>query len=297
MKKITPNKASLNLIILLSLLSVLGGNRITRDLPAKNENVFDIHVHLWDGNKSYDEYISQLDSTGMHVTKFGGILIARRGESDRTRKKNNELIELSKRYPKLVPICSVHPLDGDTAIQELKRLADLKVKMIKLHPHTQNFDVKDDRVADLCQLAGKLGIIVLMDNANIKPGDSENLFDLAVKCPKTKFIFAHMGALNFRFWNILPLARTAKGFFMDNIYFDISATLVLIADSPLEEEFIWTIRNVGVKNVLLGSDYPQFTLKQATEALKRLDLESDEKDKIQYTNAVNLLFPQHDVRQ
>ena len=297
MKRIAPYSASLNVIILLGLLLVLGGYNINRDLHTKNENVFDIHVHLWDGNKSYDEYISQLDSTGMQVTKFGGILIARRGEAEKTKKKNDELIELSKKYSKLVPICSVHPLDGDTAIQELKRLANLKVKAIKLHPHTQNFDVKDDRVVELCQLAGKLGIVVLMDNANIKPGDSENLFDLAIKCPKTRFIFAHMGALNFRFWNILPLARTAKGFFMDNIYFDISATVILVADSPLEEEFIWTIRNVGVNHVLFGSDYPQFTLKQAIEALKRLDLKPDERDKIQYTNAINLLFPQHESSQ
>ena len=100
-----------------------------------------------------------------------------------------------------------------------------------------------------------------------------------------------MGALNFRFWNILPVARTAKGFYMDNIYFDVSATITLMADSPLEEEFIWTIRNVGIDKVLLGSDFPQLSLKQATDALERLDMEQSEKDKIRYENAKNLLFP------
>ena len=54
-----------------------------------------------------------------------------------------------------------------------------------------------------------------------------------------------MGGLNFRFWNILALARTANDFFMDNIYFDISATVVLAAGAPIEEEFVWTLRNVG----------------------------------------------------
>jgi hypothetical protein len=180
-------------------------------------------------------------------------------------------------------------LDGDTAIQELKRIAGLGVRVIKLHPHTQNFDVKDEKVLKLIQLAGQLGIIVLMDNANIKPGDSENLFDLAVKCPNTKFIFAHMGALNFRFWNILLLARTAKGFFKDNIYFDISATVILMADSPIEEEFIWTIKNIGIDRVMLGSDFPQISLKQATDALERLNLTAEEKSKIRYKNANQLL--------
>lgn len=259
-------------------------------LVLAQKDVFDTHVHLWEGAQSYNSYISQLDSTHQDVTRFAGILIAKKGEPARTRDKNNELIALSREHPKLLPICSVHPLDGDAAVNELKRLADVGVTIIKLHPHTQKFDVTGEPVLKLCQLAGELGIIILMDNANIKPGDSENLFDLAVKCPKTNFIFAHMGALNFRFWNILPLARTAKDFFMDNIYFDISATLVLMAGSPLEEEFIWTIRNVGINKVFLGSDFPQFSLKQAVDALERLKLTENEKAKIRYENAYKLLL-------
>jgi hypothetical protein len=51
-----------------------------------------------------------------------------------------------------------------------------------------------------------------------------------------------------------------EDFFMDNIYFDISGTVVLAADSPIEEEFVWTILNVGVDRILLGSDYPQWSL-------------------------------------
>jgi len=254
------------------------------------QKIFDIHAHLWDGNKSLENYLKHLDTSNQNVTRFGGILIATKGEPRQTSLKNDEMIALSKQNPKLFPICSVHPSDGNTAIQELKRLAKLGVKMIKLHPHSQSFDVKSKDVFKLCQQAGELGIIVLMDNAGIKPGDCENLFDLAVKCPKTTFLFAHIGGLNFRFWNLLPLARTAEGFFMDNIYFDVSATITLMADSPLEEEFIWTLRNVGINRILLGSDFPQFTLKQTVDALERLDLDPSEKNKIRYDNAYNLLF-------
>ncbi|GAA0561020.1 hypothetical protein GCM10009415_48760 [Chitinophaga japonensis] len=184
----------------------------------------------------------------------------------------------------------MHPLDGDAATEEIRRLSGLGVKVIKLHPHTQKFEVTDDKVINLCKVAGQLGLVILMDNANIKPGDSENLFDLAIKCADTKFIFAHMGAFNFRFWNIIKVARTAKGFYKDNIYFDISATIVLLADSPVEDEFIWTIRNAGVHTVLLGSDFPQYSLRQAVDALDRLDLKQEEKDKIRYENAQRLLL-------
>ena len=75
---------------------------------------------------------------------------------------------------------------------------------------------------------------------------------------------------------------------MDNIYFDISATVILAADSPIEPEFVWTLRNVGIGQVLLGSDYPQITLGKTVDALERLDLTAEEKAKIRSGNARRL---------
>jgi hypothetical protein len=97
-----------------------------------------------------------------------------------------------------------------------------------------------------------------------------------------------MGTFNFRFWNILALARTADNFFADNIYFDISGTVVLAADSPLEAEFVWTLRNVGIDHVLLGSDYPQIGLGKTVDALERLGLTAEEARKIRSGNALKL---------
>lgn len=255
--------------------------------------IYDNHVHIWEGEKSVREYLNQLDSTNQSVTRFGAIHMAMKGKLEETRQKNDELIMLSKKYPQLLPICSVHPFDGEAAYDELIRIAKLGVNVIKLHPHknSMNFDVTDERVLELCKKAGELGIAVMMDNASIVPGDCEKLFDLAIRCHNTNFIFAHMGGLNFRFWNVLPLVRTAKGLVGNNIYFDISATVTLMAGSPLEEEFIWTMRNVGIDNIILGSDYPQFSLKQGADALERLDLTPEEKEKISFGNAKGLLFP------
>ncbi|MCR5869903.1 MULTISPECIES: amidohydrolase family protein [unclassified Sphingomonas] len=136
--------------------------------------------------------------------------------------------------------------------------------------------------------AGEAGLVVLMDNAGIVPSDNEKLFNLALSAPKTRFIFAHMGAMGFRFWNLLKAARTAEGLFGDNIYFDISATVTLAAESPIEEEFVWTMRNVGIDHILLGSDYPQFSLEQNAAALDRLGLTAEERAAIRYGNARRL---------
>ena len=98
-----------------------------------------------------------------------------------------------------------------------------------------------------------------------------------------------MGGLGFRFWNILALARTAENLFADNIYFDISASVILAADSPIEEEYVWTIRNVGVDHVLIASDFPQISLPKTLETFAKLDLTDAERAKIRSGNARKLL--------
>ena len=256
--------------------------------------IFDAHVHLSGGQESLQAYDAQLkasglDGGGLAGMWFGGPNQAPQGQIEKTRKGNDSIVALAAKQPKILPVATVHPYDGAAAIAELERVARRGVRVLKIHPHTQKFDSTDHRVLALVRRAGELGIVVLMDNANIVPADSQNLFNLALQAPKTKFIFAHMGAMNFRFWNILKLARTAENLFADNIYFDISGTVVLAADSPIENEFVWTMRNVGIEHVLLGSDYPQMSLAQNLGALERLGLSEAEEEEIRYGNAHRLL--------
>lgn len=255
--------------------------------------IFDLHVHLWNGEASLREYEAQSkaagkEATGLGAMWFGGPNQALQGQPALVRASNDGLLALAARHPKLTPIATVHPYDGAAAVAELERVAARGVKVLKLHPHTQKFDAADPRVLRLAERAGQLGVIVMFDNASIVPDDCEKLFNLALSVPKTKFIFAHLGGLNFRFWNVLKAARTAQGLFADNIYFDISATVAIVADSPIEDELVWTIRNVGVDHVLFGSDYPQYSLEQNASALERLSLDESEKAKIRFENAQRL---------
>lgn len=255
--------------------------------------LFDSHVHLWHGEESLQAYESQLQAerltvAGIGAMWFGGPNQALAGRPDQIQAGNDGIIALAAKHPKLLPIATVHPYDGPAAVAELERVAAKGVKVLKLHSHTQKHDPDDPRVLTVVRRAGELGMVALLDNANILPGDSEKLFNLALEAPQTKFIFAHLGAMNFRFWNILKAARTAKGLFADNIYFDISAIVVLVADSPIEDEFVWTIRNVGIDHVLLGSDFPQYSVEQTVRALERLPLDESEKARIRYENARTL---------
>src|SRR3569833_1027422 len=257
------------------------------------EKFFDSHVHLHDGETSSREYLAQLKAAKLSIVGFGAMWFggpnqAPPGEIGKTRQHNDAQIALARKYPGMMPIATVHPYDGSEAVAELDRVASRGMKVLKLHPHTQKFDAGDPRVLALVKRAGELGVIVLMDNANILPGDSENLFNLAVMAPKTRFIFAHMGGLNFRFWNIMALARTAEHFFADNINYDISATVVLAAGSPIQDEFVWTMHNVGIDHLILGSDFPQLSFPQTLAAFNKLGLPEEEKAKLLFGNAQRL---------
>jgi predicted TIM-barrel fold metal-dependent hydrolase len=258
-----------------------------------DDTVFDTHVHLHEGETSLRAYEADVAASHLELAGFGGMWFggpnqALAGDPAAIRARNDAHIALAAKHPRMLPIATVHPYDGQAALDEVARVAARGVKVLKLHPHTQKFDAADPRVLALVRKAGELGMVVLFDNANILPGDSERLFNLAIQAPKTKFIFAHIGGMNFRFWNMLALARTADKFFFDNIYFDISATVVLVADSPIEAEFVWTLRNVGIDHVLLGSDYPQLTLGRTVDALHRLGLSDEEQAKIRVDNARKL---------
>ena len=261
---------------------------------AAQDRAIDTHVHLHNGEASIAEYRAQLKASGQSVDAFGAMWFggpnqALAGNPADISKRNDALIALAAKHKDMIAIATVHPYDGDAALAEVDRVAARGVKLLKIHPHTQKFDAADARVLALVKRAGAAGLIVVMDNANILSGDSEKLFNLALAAPKTKFIFGHMGGMNFRFWNILALARTADGLFADNIYFDISASVILAADSPIEDEYVWTIRNVGVDHVLLASDFPQISLPKTLEAFAKLDLTDEERARIRSGNARKLL--------
>src|SRR3546814_12769579 len=97
---------------------------------------------------------------------FGGPHQALQGELDEIRAGNDSVIVLAAKYPEVVPIATVHPYDGQAALDELERVAAAGVGVLKIHAHTQRFDVSDPRVETLVRRAGELGLVVVTDNAN-----------------------------------------------------------------------------------------------------------------------------------
>jgi hypothetical protein len=154
-------------------------------VEAAAAGIFDVHVHLWNGEESLRTYEEQL-------------------------KRDDGIIALASTNTRLLPIATVHPYDGLAAIAELERVAAKGVKVLKLHPHTQN-SVLQTRARS--RSFGRRGSLALSSCSTMPASslvDCEKLFNLALNAAETTFIFAHLGGMNFRFWNILKAARTAK---------------------------------------------------------------------------------------
>ena len=64
--------------------------------------------------------------------------------------------------------------------------------------------------------------------------------------------------------------------------------MIIVAGSPIQQEFAWTLRNVGFDLVLFGSDFPQFSLEQNLAAHRRLGLSESEIAAISLGNAQRL---------
>ena len=126
--------------------------------PAANSDyagpITDMHAHVRFGsddalkpNQPFGPLpIAKLDDSA-GVTRSALIVIAHAGNMAKTRAQNDAVIAAARdSNGRFFPIASVHPADGQAALDELDRLAGLGVKIIKLHPNTQKFDVSDPAV-------------------------------------------------------------------------------------------------------------------------------------------------------
>lgn len=106
------------------------------------------------------DYLRQVK--GLNVRHVGALVIAPPSDLARTRKMNDDLIELCKESKgRFFPVCSVHPLDGRTALREIDRVA--RLGGLKLHPSTQDFDVSDPRVESVVKRPTKRRLPILFD--------------------------------------------------------------------------------------------------------------------------------------
>jgi predicted TIM-barrel fold metal-dependent hydrolase len=253
--------------------------------------IIDVHTHPnvpgFKGGSAQD-LLGQMDQA--KVSRAGVIVMAQKGNLKKTRKDHDTLLALVRRGGgKFFPVGSVHPDDGPAALKELDRIARKGVKVLKLHPNTQAFDVGSPAVARLVGRAAMLGMVVLFDATGVMDGNQVGDFiTLAIKNPKAKLILAHMGGARFHDFTTFGLLKMYD-FWPKNVWFDLSATAVIFDGSPYADELLWVSRKVGTDRLLFGSDFPMMGVVESVGAVKRLGFTPEEQKAIFHDNAVALL--------
>jgi hypothetical protein len=132
-------------------------------------------------------------------------------------------------------------LRGPDPIAEAKRCLDRGARGIKLHPRAQRFQLNDERLAPVFELAADRRIPILIHGGRGLPPIADHLAHLMDRYPGARLIVAHAG--------IADLAGLAGHFSgRPDVYFDTSVW------SPVD--LLDLFRLVSPEQVVYASDYP-----------------------------------------
>ncbi len=235
-----------------------------------------------------EDYLEK--AAGLGIERAAALVIAPRGDLELTRALNDAVLALGALHDGFFfPVCSVHPADGQAALEELERVAGAGSRWLKLHPNTQDFDVADPAVTEVVAKAAKLGLPVLFDAYSPwDPGQPGKFVKLALAVPEARLILAHAHGPIFS--SLLVYEILARyPFWPRRVWIDISATASLLEGGPYAEQFVWVLRKVGVDRVLFGSDYPLDDPRVAVAAVSRLGFDDAELSAVFHDNAARLL--------
>lgn len=194
----------------------------------------------------------------------------------------------------------MHP-DYEGWSEELVRIRDEGVKGIKLHPVYQGVPADDERYVRILRRCGELGLAVMIHAGwDIGfPGNDyalpERIFRALKNAGEVRVILAHMGG--WKSWRE-ALERFAGG----DVYIDTAFSLgefVPNGDGYYSsheecrmlgsEQFVKMVRSFGADRVMFGSDSPWSSQAVSVKDIEALPLTEEEKEKIFYGNAANLL--------
>lgn len=202
-----------------------------------------------------------------------------------------EVAEALSHSPRLMGFVNVHPYDQNAERQLRDGIERLGYIGLKLHPRLQQFEVDDVRTIRLVNLAGDMGIPVLVDafpdGTHLMQGFSALKYaGLARQCPNTKIIIAHMGG-----HHVIDFMMLAKR--LPNVYFDFSFSLLYYQGSSVPTDMVYAMRSMKFERILYGSDYPDrsisVSLDRSLDFLKSQNITDDQLERIMFQNAREIL--------
>ncbi len=213
------------------------------------------------------------------VTRFA----AQMNEDRMRRKEAEQGLEECRGETELLSFGGIHP-DTPDYKKELKTLADLGFRGIKLHPDYQGVFFDDIRYMRIIEYATELGMIVIT-HAGVDIGfpdlvrcTPQRALKVLREVKPEKLVLAHCGG-----WGLWEeVIETLAG---EPVYMDTAYSMGHIP----KELFVTLCRSHGVEKMLFGSDCPWGNPKKDLETFLEMPLTVEEQELILHQNAERLL--------
>jgi predicted TIM-barrel fold metal-dependent hydrolase len=128
--------------------------------------------------------------------------------SDQCLADNDRLARTAAQAPdRIIPIGTCWPQSGKAGVDEAGRcIQELGHRGLKFHPWLQGFSLSDTVFGAVCDLAGELGVPIILHDGTPCYSLPEQVGGLARRFPRTRFVLGHAGLL----WNWRSAAEAAQ---------------------------------------------------------------------------------------
>jgi predicted TIM-barrel fold metal-dependent hydrolase len=197
---------------------------------------------------------------------------------DRLKASNEWVCHLAKIHPEFIPFIGVDPgilspEEMDAHVREMAQ--DHGAKGVKVHPTSQGFYMHDPRMSGAWRACVELDLPVITHVGPSKSRDQyatpEAFAPFMEAFPELRIVMAHMGGGS---WRQLPAFSEAY----PNAYYDICEIIEWTGASraPTDLDLAKLILKVGVERVMMGSDFPWYSIRHTVERVRELPLLTDE---------------------
>lgn len=212
---------------------------------------------------------------------------------------NNGACKINEENPEdIISFGAMHP-DFEDYKMELKRIQEMGLKGIKLHPDYQQTMIDDIKYKRIIDMASELGLITVV-HTGIDIGlpgpvhaSPKMLKNLITDVHPEKIVLAHMGG--FQLWE--ESLELLSG---ENVYLDTAFSLGYInyfEEVRAEEKFsmmrselfMKMVDAFGEDRILFATDSPWGGQKETLQAFGEIPLTQEQRDKILSENARGLL--------
>ena len=235
-----------------------------------------------------DELIASMDRAGIDVSVILNIGWTTHELCEET---NDYILESIARYPdRLIGFCSVQPLCGQAALDEIERCARGGARGVgELRPDIQLFNLIDEEITAPFVKTLRKHKLILVSHASEPVGHDypgkgtvtpDMLYYFIKSYPDLAIVCSHWGG-GLPFYTLMPEVKKA----LRNVFFDTAASPLLYSPQIYSQ----VVQLIGADKILFGSDYPLLEQGRCVREVTSLNLPGETQNEILSGNAQRLL--------